>query len=763
MEYPPSKRLKGIQNEDPFGDDEDFTQDDLEEIDIIASQAIIASTSKRPLESISSYSGERKDAPVMAVRKTVSIGSHQSGSSKTCNHMEHQSSGTFGNAQVCKDRDDLCYSRLETQQAELKKKLKEVEDQILMKNGEIRVLRDSLKLADQEKEHQRQASLALERQRALIQSGKEKELSKKVESLQSELHFKEAEMNEMKSKLQISDRGGRLVGTPVRNSANSPGNHVFVTKETFSAELSVRPADTKGLHAEGTIKAINSDAALNSDFPHKGPVLLHLLLQHPLKPSSLGLCHLLCLSPEALTGLFAQSKYPSPFSLGLTASSTYCTESRTLRQPQALLSQLQSLALSGLSMLPHHPSAHTELCPASSAQPTTRTYPAAVHLLPLLAYHMSLYCQTLEALDSSHKSPHQGSSLSTSSERSATSTAEDSLGTQEEFALAAIRALYHLVSESSEVVHTLLHDQEGGVLGKPSEGVPDLSQLQPLSGHGGGLGKTSGEPPLQHPLLKRLFQLSDPKFISCAGHKEVLVSCCLKTLCALAERADQSQLWRLKVVISQVLPQSLSLESPYNIVCLSVKFLSLVVDCDEMAIKLCSHNFDVCPLLRVFQYVTSTPDKTITEYMLSRLEVEVIRLLAKLFTQKTSTWPALISESSCQCSGEVVRTVVVVLHRQWLRIKGNERHVINSGQAWTSPGVQLLREALMLLHWLLLNDSSFSMHCLEVLHMYHQVIPAIRDTLRKIPDLSESEELALEEICRPETEDIEDMDIDTGS
>uniref|UniRef100_A0A4W4EX77 ATR interacting protein n=1 Tax=Electrophorus electricus TaxID=8005 RepID=A0A4W4EX77_ELEEL len=710
MEYPPSKRLKGIQNEDPFGDDEDFTQDDLEEIDIIASQAIIASTSKRPLESISSYSGERKDAPVMAVRKTVSIGSHQSGSTYSVFNSEFQ-----GNAQVCKDRDDLCYSRLETQQAELKKKLKEVEDQILMKNGEIRVLRDSLKLADQEKEHQRQASLALERQRALIQSGKEKELSKKVESLQSELHFKEAEMNEMKSKLQISDRGGRLVGTPVRNSANSPGNHVFVTKETFSAELSVRPAPLPLYYCDAKVH-----------FSIAGPVLLHLLLQHPLKPSSLGLCHLLCLSPEALTGLFAQSKYPSPASAA--ASSTYCTESRTLRQPQALLSQLQSLALSGLSMLPHHPSAHTELCPASSAQPTTRTYPAAVHLLPLLAYHMSLYCQTLEALDSSHKSPHQGSSLSTSSERSATSTAEDSLGTQEEFALAAIRALYHLVSESSEVVHTLF-----------------------------------GEPPLQHPLLKRLFQLSDPKFISCAGHKEVLVSCCLKTLCALAERADQSQLWRLKVVISQVLPQSLSLESPYNIVCLSVKFLSLVVDCDEMAIKLCSHNFDVCPLLRVFQYVTSTPDKTITEYMLSRLEVEVIRLLAKLFTQKTSTWPALISESSCQCSGEVVRTVVVVLHRQWLRIKGNERHVINSGQAWTSPGVQLLREALMLLHWLLLNDSSFSMHCLEVLHMYHQVIPAIRDTLRKIPDLSESEELALEEICRPETEDIEDMDIDTGS
>lgn len=61
--------------------------------------------------------------------------------------------------------------------------LKEVEEQILMKNGEIQVLRDSLRLANQEKEQQRQAHLLLERDRAHIQSEKEKELSKKVCSL----------------------------------------------------------------------------------------------------------------------------------------------------------------------------------------------------------------------------------------------------------------------------------------------------------------------------------------------------------------------------------------------------------------------------------------------------------------------------------------------------------------------------------------------------------------------------------------------------
>lgn len=47
MNCPPSKRQRclkddgptALTSDDPFGDDEDFTQDDLDEIDVIASQA----------------------------------------------------------------------------------------------------------------------------------------------------------------------------------------------------------------------------------------------------------------------------------------------------------------------------------------------------------------------------------------------------------------------------------------------------------------------------------------------------------------------------------------------------------------------------------------------------------------------------------------------------------------------------------------------------------------------------------------------------
>lgn len=58
---------------------------------------------------------------------------------------------------------------------------------------------------------------------------------------------------------------------------------------------------------------------------------------------------------------------------------------------------------------------------------------------------------------------------------------------------------------------------------------------------------------------------------------------------------------------------------------------------------------------------------------------------------------------------------------------------------WHRTAVSLLRECLLLLHWLLLHHSSFSQSCRPLLHLYDQVIPAVQDILRRIPERSESE------------------------
>lgn len=60
--------------------------------------------------------------------------------------------------------------------------LKEVEEEMVLKSGEIRVLRDCLKGAQQEKEAQRQKQVQLDAQRQSEHSDREKELNKKVRS-----------------------------------------------------------------------------------------------------------------------------------------------------------------------------------------------------------------------------------------------------------------------------------------------------------------------------------------------------------------------------------------------------------------------------------------------------------------------------------------------------------------------------------------------------------------------------------------------------
>uniref|UniRef100_A0A673ILM2 ATR-interacting protein-like n=2 Tax=Sinocyclocheilus rhinocerous TaxID=307959 RepID=A0A673ILM2_9TELE len=713
------------------------------------------SGSKRTFGSVFTCADERSEASVRSGRKTFAIGDGCS-SSNTYNDREPQRKDVF-DGHSSKDGEDLYYKQLEQQQTDLKKKLREVEEEILMKNGEIRVLRDSLKLANQEKEQQRQTQLALEKEKAHARSEHEKELSRKVQSLQSELHFKEAEMNEMRGKLQSIERGGKQPGTPARNILHSPASRAFMTKEHFSAEFSKKTSPVKKAHLledgkpaqskRSLAEETRSDQTLNADHQQEGCVLLNLLLQQPLDPSTLGLCHLLSISPDALPHVLSQHGYVSPGSLSTSNSSS--TELRSFHHPQARFHQLQNLAMSALTALAlHHPDSVPHN-PDAALQPSQRSCPAAAHFLPLLTFHISTYCQSLETVESSAKTSLHGSSLSGSSDSSLASSLEESLGGQEEFALAALKALYHIVCYSSEALEVVLCHQED--VKRPQGSKHLLSASEHLN----------GDTQTQLPLLRRILQLADPAFITAAGQREALVSTSLKTLSMLAERAQDNQLLRLQVVMSsQVLSKCLTQETSYRIVRLSVRFLSFIIYNEDMATKLCSHEYP-CPFLKIFQYVTSRPDKSASEDVWSRLELEVIRLLTKLFTQKTGTWAALC-ESSCQCINEVVRTVVVVLHRQWLKTKGRGSQTVGN-RSWTSPGLQVLREALMLLHWLLLKDSSFSEHCLEVLHMYDQVIPAIRDTFRLVPDLSESEELALEEICRSETEYVEDMDMETGS
>ncbi|XP_041080839.1 ATR-interacting protein-like [Polyodon spathula] len=131
-----------------------------------------------------------------------------------------------------------------------------------------------------------------------------------VQSLQSELLFKEAEVTEMKTKLQSCERGTTSAAVSVSKMSprqSSSGmlrqyiaasplatRYSFLTKETFGAEMASK-------HSPLKVQEINMGCSAK-----EGSILLNLLLQHPLGPGSLGLCHLLSISPDALSGSLSQ-------------------------------------------------------------------------------------------------------------------------------------------------------------------------------------------------------------------------------------------------------------------------------------------------------------------------------------------------------------------------------------------------------------------------------------------------------------------------
>ncbi|XP_056130796.1 ATR-interacting protein [Lampris incognitus] len=779
MDCPPTKRLK-FQNkeaeaafDDPFGDEQDFTQDDLAEIDVIASQAVSEDTSTRS-----------KPAPAGTTSTPAFGGSAFMGPGDLNKVFPLDQ---VGGQQWGSNRDDY-YSLLEAQCTQLKLKLKEVENEMLVKNGEVRMLRDSLKGVQQQDEERRQAELQVEQQRQQEQSKKEKELKRKVQSLQSELHFKEAEINEMRTKLHSSEKSNKTPVTSVlrnsprllssvgqshhgRGGSSSTTGGGFVTKETFSAHLSsgtlpVKPSGSAQLRDDGVAsssKPTDRQAVLPDIFlpfaqprAHLGCVLLSLLLQQPLSPSTLGLHHLLSVSPNNLRtprGLYVGSS-SSPGKM-VQNDRTRTSISRTT------FSLIQTQALTGLNIL-----SQSRNPPAARAT-RSKFCPGAVHLLPLLDHHLTQLCQALHALSPAISGanipsapggchgispPGDGSVLGFSCSSLACGGLEEAGFSLEEAGLAALRVLSLLLAYSDEVVQQVLsvwsHSEE-------LQSGTELPGSKTTGPPGGGLHS-------QHAVGQHLLQLCDPLFCSGCGRKEVLVQTALKTLCVLLERTPHthSVLWSRAVCVC------LSVDSNVQTVMECVSVLLCVSDKEPLDVNLCSQH-ETCVFLRLFHFIRTRPDPQATHTQWISMDLQVVRLLSRLLTQRRQTWSSYV-HANCQCYTELVQTVVVILHRQWLELRDplttaltGQESGAPAAQPWCfGPGLNVLRESLVLLHWLQVNHSSFSDCCRPVFHMYDQLIPAVKDTLRNIPDMSEGEELALDDVCRSEADDTEDMDTD---
>nr|KAF6419951.1 ATR interacting protein [Molossus molossus] len=760
---PPSKRARGfpaapaLDPEDPFGLHGDFTADDLEELDTLASQALSqcppAARDVSSVHNISRLDGMSK-TPAGKNRENVPV------------------------------KDNFELELLQAQYKELKEKMKAMEEEVLIKNGEIKILRDSLHQTESTLEEQRRSHFFLEQEKTQALSDKEKEFSKKLQSLQSELQFKDAEMNELRTKLQSSERANKLAIPSVSHSsprkspsvvlkpeACSPqfGKPSFPTKESFNANMPLpHPCQTepgyKSLagrevsenknHSLGgdPIKQEESQKSLVGSLMQRsntqGSVLINLLLKQPLTPgSSLGLCHLLSSCPEATTGTLLQSPGFGSIFTGISGLRT--TGSRDGSFPLSALREAQNLALTGLNLIARDEGS----CDRDPAEGGRRTFPlcqfpGAVHLLPLVQFFVGLHCQAVRDLAVAKRSGAPGDSptRSTCVSSGVEASAEDSLGSLENFCVASLSVLQHLVCHSGAVVCLLLSGVGAGSAAR--EENQSLVSPGGVTSAPGGLASDQG----QHPLLKMLLRLL--AFSSAAtGHLQAnVLSQCLQVLVKLAENSPFDSLPRFQCMFP-VLPQCLCPEMPLPSVLLTVELLSLLVDHEKLAPQLCSHSG--CLLLLLYMYITSRPDQVASDTQWLRLEQEAVWLLAKLGVQSPSS---PVTGSNCQCNMEVVRVLTVMLHRQWLTLRRAGGAPRTEQQKRT---VRCLRDTVLLLHGLSQKDKLFTVHCVEVLHQYDQVMPGVSMLIRGLPDVTDCEEAALDDLCATET-DVDDPDMDCG-
>ncbi|KAL2299763.1 hypothetical protein Nmel_012609 [Mimus melanotis] len=765
-DLPPHKRPKSAVTGivDPFGDSDDFTADDLEQIDILASQAL----SQDP------PAGHAWGAPELP------RAGRQAGSRTEDGLM----------------RDAFQFEVLQTQHEEVKQKklkihlifnhilmqihtfsyihplmeflcsqLKEMQDEILTKNGEIKILRDSMQQMESAMEEQKRSYLLLEQQKNQILSEKEKEFSRKLQSLHSELQFKDAEMNELRTRLQNCERNKQLsqavpTTSPKKNlvvqvksegCSPQPGRRSFPTKESFNAEMSTRPScssgnlmamtisikeDRKITHPEVSSlkqhKATGKNSSYNS-VPKRntqGSILLNALMKQPIVPGSfLGLCHLLSSNSELLPGSVL-----SPNSLD--TKPTQLPSSRTTQEgiaPLVSLQEAQKLAITGLNLI----ALDEGLSEGSPAESQGRLLPltqsriqGAVHLLPLVEHHVGAFCQAEQLGDTAGNGacgthPAAASRASTNT----VSSKEDFRSSLEETTLVSLGILYYLVFYSWDVVHTLLSAE------MEKNSAPGDEQVSNMDKNGlcdsqcdnkeesrtqGGL-PAPQDPPntdgAQHPLFKKLLQILT--FSAARGSQtDNILSQSLKVLVKLAENSTMDLLINFQHLLSsQVLQRCLHPETPLPAVLLTVRLLCALAQHHLLVAQLCSHS-DTCLLLALYMYITSRPDKTASEMLWLQLEQEVAKAL------------------------------IVMLHRQWMKIRSETSLCAHKEQV-----IQFLRDAVLLLHSLSQKDKLFHEHCLEVLHQYDQAMPGVRAILKKTEKLSSSEELILDELYPPEPED----------
>ncbi|XP_066284338.1 uncharacterized protein [Branchiostoma lanceolatum] len=248
-------------------------------------------------------------------------------------------------------------------------------------------------------------------------------------------------------------------------------------------------------------------------------------------------------------------------------------------------------------------------------------------------------------------------------------------------------------------------------------------------------------------LFGELLKLLDLQVSNKEHSALVVTTATLEVLIALASSCDKKNLDNFKPLFSDtLLPSCLTENCDVMTVALCAQLLVALTPCSTLVPSFCTQN-ESCLLLNLY-YNSERQGGTVSQQWLA-MQQQVVTLLSTV----VSTHPggtALLVRSDCQCSVEVVRSLVIMLYRA-------VSEVLESGDTLSAKGhLQLLRSGTLVLHHLSLHDPLYGEHHAAVEHQYTRLVHGLKRVFSKLTDVRENEEIAVHDLWELDHQILDD-------
>ncbi|XP_078731050.1 ATR-interacting protein isoform X1 [Lampetra fluviatilis] len=765
---PPVKRPCGPTATDPFPDDLNLSDSDFEQLNLLDSQA----PNQQPEPPRVAATFPRLQSPIVA---GPTRGSQGPGPWALPVPGPRPAAVVAAADAPSEGQGPMEVEALRQEGRSWRDKCARLQEELYMREGEVRILRESLQAVQAAQEEQRGERLRHERDATLATGQRERDqrerdlhLHKQVEGLKSQLQFKDAETKSLQNRLYVLERGTRSPRSPWGGSGLTAGSPRVGTSSPRADSSLDRGTRADAAEEKKQIKDCGKSQASEDGRGtwvikrqwSQGALLVDKLLRVP------GVCAHLPVSSAARRGGGAVS-----------------ADAAGHDNPGDVRSAMV-LSLNGLSRLLHPTGPPSPLSRSRTSGPTGprriegdllewgivgREAETLSHFLPLIELRLGRYADAALARFTSRSRPGEEPAvvaMETDAEAAA-AAAVDALVLEEE-AEAALKTLLALLAGApapiAKELSSLPQEPE-------TEGGPVLGK--------GALGNIVGEPGAPHPLLKRLVQVLKP----CGdglertgavrsrgggagllggpgrGQRETIVCTVLRVLAQLAENRHGNLTESLLLALegSGRLARCVTVKTPPNTV-LQVTRILTAVCCQPRALSLLGCGSDHCTLLHVCTYVCDRgprgsephPDAWL------HLQLQLARVVGAM--AEAGLVPQLLA-SPCSCSHEVAKALALSLHRAWLSVREPTCYV-DGATRWVAPmpGCKERRTGRVMreLVWALCalsagpDDGRFWSLLQDAAHPFVEATRSLRSGLllqSLLPDYGPADEAALEGLC----------------